>query len=232
MKALISSSGGKDSLLALQRAQRAGYQVDTIVMMFDETGTTSRSHGIRSDVANAQAAALGMTLVMPRSTWATYEAVFVSALRDLSAAGHTHAVFGDIDLQAHRDWEEKVCALADITPVLPLWGENRNALAAEALTSGIEAIVVCVDSRHLADRFAGRAYDGDFLADLPHGVDRCGEDGEFHTFVTNSPCMTEPVRVRVSRLRPFVAPPEIGGARFCFAELELELELEDAEILP
>lgn len=81
-------------------------------------------------------------------------------------SGHDQAIFGDIDLQPHRDWEEMVCGRAGLTPVLPLWGQDRVALANEILESGIEALVVCVDSRKLGDEFVGRHYDRSFLADL------------------------------------------------------------------
>lgn len=221
MTALISSSGGKDSLMAFSRAVAQGHDIDTIVMMFDETGRRSRSHGIGPELAEAQARSLGCELVMPSASWSEYEATFISMLITLANSGHTHAVFGDIDLQAHRDWEEKVCARANITPLLPLWGQTRIALSHEALSMGLDAIVVCVDSKFLGDEFAGRKYDESFLADLPEGVDWCGENGEFHTFVTNAPFMTTPLSVEVIELQPFVAPTDFGGGRYCFAHLAL-----------
>ena len=221
MTALISSSGGKDSILALERGRWDGLQVSTILMMFDEDGERSRSHGIAPTVARAQADAIGCQLVMPRASWSTYESVFVASLTQLKMSGHDQAIFGDIDLQPHRDWEEMVCERAGLTPVLPLWGQDRVALANEILESGIEAVVVCVDSRKLGDEFVGRRYDRSFLADLPDGVDQCGENGEFHTFVTNSRLFAYRLRVEVTGHRPFVAPAEFGGTRFCFADLKL-----------
>jgi uncharacterized protein (TIGR00290 family) len=221
MSALISSSGGKDSLMAFQLAQQQGFDITTIVMMFDETGERSRSHGISPELAQAQAKSLGCELIMPSASWSEYQPTFVATLKTLADTGHTHAIFGDIDLQAHRDWEEQVCALANIEPVLPLWGQDRVALSTEALTMGLDAIVVCVDSKFLSDDFAGRRYDQSFLNDLPEGVDWCGENGEFHTFVTNAPFMTTPLTVHVTDLRPYIAPPNFGGGRYCFANLGL-----------
>jgi uncharacterized protein (TIGR00290 family) len=221
MRALLSSSGGKDSLMAFQRAKQQGLDIKTIVTMFDETGQRSRSHGISPELSQAQAQSLGCVLVMPSASWSDYETTFVGTLKRLAGSGHTHAVFGDIDLQPHRDWEEKVCALSNIEPVLPLWGQNRVTLSTEAIAIGLDAIVVCVDSKYLGDEFAGRRYDESFLADLPDGVDWCGENGEFHTFVTNAPFMATPLSVHVTDLRPFTAPPNFGGGRYCFAELAL-----------
>ena len=92
-------------------------------------------------------------------------------LRDLRSQGAQIAIFGDIDLQAHRDWEEKVCAAAGLTAYLPLWHEPRDLIAQEVLRERFEAYVVCTDSRYLADEFCGRRYDAQFLKDLPPGVD-------------------------------------------------------------
>src|SRR6185436_11332379 len=114
MPAFVSWSGGKDSMLALHRTLDAGVQVDALLAMFDETGERSRSHAIPRALMQMQADALGIALVMRSASWAGYEAVFTEQLRAFAAAGITHGVFGDIDLQPHRDWEEKVCAAAGL----------------------------------------------------------------------------------------------------------------------
>ena len=217
--ALCSFSGGKDSSLALWRAMQAGYDVRTLLVMFDESGERSRSHAIPRALIHAQANALGLDVVVREASWKTYEAVFIETLRELRASGHEVAVFGDIDLQAHRDWEEKVCALADIKPVLPLWQQDRRQLAQEVLDAGFRARVVCTDARYLSDAFCGREYDAQFIADLPENVDACGENGEFHTFVFDGPCFNHPVAHRVEGFDDYTAPPEFGGVRYRFARL-------------
>ena len=217
--ALCSFSGGKDSSLALWRAMQASYDVRTLLVMFDESGERSRSHAIPRALIHAQANALGLDVVVREASWKTYEAVFIETLRELRASGHEVAVFGDIDLQAHRDWEEKVCALADIKPVLPLWQQDRRQLAQEVLDAGFRARVVCTDSRYLSDEFCGREYDAQFIADLPENVDACGENGEFHTFVFDGPCFNHPVPHRVEGFDDYTAPPEFGGVRYRFARM-------------
>jgi len=219
MKSLCSFSGGKDSCLALWRAQQAGFDVRTLLVMFEEHGERSRSHALPAPLIARQAQALGLDLVVRGASWQNYEHTFTEALRELKASGHEAAIFGDIDLQPHRDWEEKVCAAADLRPVLPLWHHDRRALAREVIEAGFRAIVVCVDSRYLADDFCGREYDEAFIAALPHGVDACGENGEFHTFVYDGPNFRNPVAFSVEKLEPYVAPPEFGGTRYCFASL-------------
>jgi uncharacterized protein (TIGR00290 family) len=158
-----STSGGKDSLLALWHARQLGINVTTMITMFDETGARSRSHGIDKPTMQAQARALGMELLTPHASWQSYETEFVATLRMLAASGHQGVVFGDIDLQAHRDWEEKVCAQANLAAVLPLWQRDRTHLAEEVLQLGFKAIVVCVDHRYLTAEFCGREYNREFI---------------------------------------------------------------------
>lgn len=218
-RALCSFSGGKDSCLALWRAQQLGLDVHTLLVMFEEGGERSRSHALPAALLERQAGALELELMMRRASWADYERVFTDALRDLRMRGYDCAVFGDIDLQAHRDWEERVCAAAGITAVLPLWLRDRRALAAEVIDAGFRSVIVCVDSKHLPDEFCGREYDRSFLADLPASVDACGENGEFHTFVYDGPNFARPVEFSIDGFEPYVAPKEYGGGRYCFAKL-------------
>lgn len=219
MRCAWSSSGGKDSLLALWHAHRQGCDVRTLLTMFDESGLRSRSHGVELPLMQAQARSLGMNLLTPHASWRDYEAVFVAALESLRADGHEAVVFGDIDLALHREWEESVCARARLKAVLPLWRRNRRELAAESLRLGFKSIVVCVDRKHLARDFAGRLYDESFLADLPAGVDLCGENGEFHTFVYDGPMFATPLTVEVAAVEDYQAPAEFGGNWFSFARL-------------
>lgn len=218
-KAVVSFSGGKDSCLALLRAREAGLEVRAVINVLEETGERNRSHGVPRALLAAQAEALDVELVTPSASWKDYEAQFVATLSELKARGFEVAVFGDIDLQPHRDWEEKVCARAGITPCLPLWQESRLELAREILRRKFHAVVVCTDSRYLDDRFCGRLYDERFIADLPANVDACGENGEFHTFVFDGPGFSESVRYAIDAAESYVAPAELGGVRYCFARL-------------
>ena len=218
MRAFFSWSGGKDSMLALHRALDAGHRVDALLAMFDETGERSRSHAIAPALMRAQADALGIALVTRNASWSDYEAVFSEQLRAFASQGITHGLFGDIDLQAHRDWEEKVCAAAGLQAVLPLWHEDRGALADEVLGAGYRARVVCVDARWLDASYCGVEYDADFIARLPAGVDACGENGEFHTFVYDGPRFARPVPHRVATIHD-VRIEAPFAARFHTAEL-------------
>ena len=217
-RAFFSWSGGKDSMLALHRALGSGWRVEALLAMFDETGERSRSHAIPPALMQAQADSLGLPLVMRRAGWADYEAVFTAQLRAFAAQGLTHGLFGDIDLQPHRDWEEKVCAGAGLQAVLPLWQAPRRALVDELLALGYRARVVCVDRRFLAAEFCGREFDPAFIADLPEGVDACGENGEFHTFVFDGPRFAHPVPHRVQALHE-IRPAAPAPGHYVVAEL-------------
>lgn len=218
--ALMSWSGGKDSCLALWRARRAGMAVPLLVTAMDESGSRARSHGVPPELLRAQAASLGATLRCYHASWDSYEEQFIAMLRAAAAEGVGHAIFGDIDLLPHRAWEEKVCAAAGLTAHLPLWGEARRALVNEFIGAGFKAVVVCVNGEHLPADFCGREFDTAFLEALPPGVDACGENGEFHTFVYDGPGFSAPVALRRRRVVPYHSPPELGGATYYFQELE------------
>jgi len=216
----ISWSAGKDSWLALVRAREQGLRVATFVTICDEDGA-SKSHALPPELVEAQVRALGGTPLSVRVPPGEYAARFDACLRELAAAGHTHMVFGDIDLQAHRDWLVPACERAGLVPLFPLWGESRGALARELVTRGVQARVVCVDTRWLDASFCGARYDAAFLARLPAGVCPCGEDGEFHTFVTGGPGFAHAVPVIAGPQRRVASQPPFTPTEFVFQALSL-----------
>jgi uncharacterized protein (TIGR00290 family) len=225
MSTIVSYSGGKDSTLALWRAHRLAAQgklppVRGVLTALEESGRQARSHGVSRALLAEQARCLGVVHHSIAASWADYEARFVEQLQTLTAQGVTDVVFGDIDLQAHRDWEEKVCAAAGLRAHLPLWGEARRALVDEFLGAGFRAWVVCVDARFLDASFVGCEFDAAFLARLPDGVDACGENGEFHTFVYDGPGFLEPVRWASAGRKSVVSPPEFGARTYHFDLLD------------
>jgi uncharacterized protein (TIGR00290 family) len=221
-RAFVSFSGGKDSMLALDLALDDGMRVEGLLSMLDETGERSRSHGIPRALMEAQAAALGFTCVTATASWEEYERVFLATLRDLRERGIGEVVFGDIDLAPHREWEERVCRAAGLRAHLPLWQLSRHEVVREVLRRGYLARVVCVNARWLGESFAGRLFDEAFIADLPDGVDPCGENGEFHTFVFGGPRFSAPIEHRVAAIRRHDAKHAFGDATYYFAEIEPE----------
>ena len=216
----ISWSAGKDSWLALMRAREQGLDVPTFVTMCDEDGT-SKSHALQPDLVDAQVCALGGKPVSVRVPQGEYGARFDACLRELAASGHTHMIFGDIDLQAHRDWLASACDRAGLVALFPLWGQSRDALARELVTRGVRARVVCVDTRWLDASFCGAPYDNAFLARLPAGVCPCGEDGEFHTVVLDGPGFAIPIAVSAGPQRRVASQPPFTPTEFVFETLSL-----------
>jgi diphthine-ammonia ligase len=220
-KAAFSSwSGGKDSCLALHRALRQDLDVRYLLTMFDETEDRSRSHAVSGEMIAAQADALKIQLITAKASWQNYEKVFIEQLKSFNSNGITHGIFGDIDLEPHREWEEKVCTAAKIEAVLPLWSENRRKLVDEFIAEGFKAVVVCVNEKYLDSSFCGRLFDESFLADLPENVDACGENGEFHTFVFDGKMFDYAVKFNVAEIyRHETKFPSGDVSKFSYAKI-------------
>lgn len=194
-RAAISWSGGKDSCAALHRTH-AQYDVVCMITMFDEAAARSRSHGLRPDVVAAQADRLGLRQVTGCCTWQTYDAAFSDALREVKADGVTHVIFGDILFDEHRAWAERQCAAHGLVAIEPLFGSPTLALFDEWTASGADAIIVTARAEFLDESWLGRPLRREMLDELTRlGVDPCGERGEYHTAVTNSPLFSAPLDV-------------------------------------
>lgn len=221
MTAAISWSGGKDGWLALTRARAAGRDVRFALTMYDEAGTRSRSHAVAPEVMAAQVHALGLEPVAAQAPWQTYEASIVAALRTLHERGVETVVFGDIDIMEHRAFEERVCAAAGMAAELPLWQQDRDALIADMFAHRVKAMVVTTADRFLDGAYCGRMYDRDFVAALPRGIDRCGENGEFHTFVVGGEGFSAEVPVAAGPVYSRAAEFEGRSTGYHFAPLYL-----------
>ena len=198
-RSLCSWSGGKDSCFALMQAIHLGYTPEVLLNVLNEEGKISRSHGIPADILQAQAAAAGLPLHLISSSWSDYETNFTNALSSLKERYQlTHAVFGDIDLQAHRDWEEKVCGQAGLFALLPLWQQERRKLVMQMLESGIVTMIVSCNEL-MGETFIGKIITEETVVELEAlGVDACGENGEFHTLVVDCPLFSEALDVQLT----------------------------------
>jgi uncharacterized protein (TIGR00290 family) len=196
----LAWSGGKDSALALWALRQEGVAPATLLSTVTEGYERVSMHGVRRSLLRRQAAATGLPLVeveIPAAcTNEVYERRMAAALSSAELAAVEEMVFGDLFLEDIRAYRESRLALSGKRARFPLWGSDTAALARRFLAAGFRAIVVCVDPRALDPSFAGRDYDERLLADLPAGVDPCGEYGEFHTFVTAGPVLTAPLDCR------------------------------------
>lgn len=196
-KAFVSWSGGKDSCLAYYRALRDGMKFRFLLNMADEDGIRSRSHGLSTALLNMQAQALGVPLLQRQATWADYEAEFEKALLSFRERGILDGVFGDIDLDEHRQWVERVCRRCGITPHLPLWGDRQDDLLREFIGAGFKAVIVVTRADIMGEEWLGREVDMNLVADLSrcNNVTPCGEAGEYHTFAVGGPVFTGSLRI-------------------------------------
>jgi len=192
-----SWSGGKDSALALHEAIRAGAEPRFLVSMLTEAGERSRSHGLPRELLAAQGAAIGVPIRFGAATWGGYREEFVRVVGEgVAATGARAGVFGDIDMDEHREWEEGVCAEVGTEAVLPLWHRERRAVANRLLAAGFEAVIVAVRDGVLPPSLLGRTLDARLLEEIvAAGADACGENGEFHTFVIDGPIFRERVDI-------------------------------------
>ena len=173
-----------------------------LVTMLTEDGSRSRSHGLRPEVIERHAASMGAAAIFGRASWPGYEEEFIRILRVAKENGVSHAIFGDVFPDPHRQWVEGVCLAAGVEAVLPLWANSTRELANEFIEAGGAAQIVTARESVLDVSWLGRTLNAEALVELEAmGVDPCGENGEFHTLVTAMPGLIEPMAVReVARL--------------------------------
>jgi uncharacterized protein (TIGR00290 family) len=197
-RAWMSWSSGKDSAWALHRARLQG-EVEIVALLTTVNEKFSRvaMHGVRAELVEAQAAALGLPLVKVPLPWPcpndSYGAAMGVAFERAREEGIECMVFGDLFLEDIRKYRVEKLAGTGIQPLFPIWGLDTTNLAREMIAAGLRARLTCVDPKQLAREFAGRTFDSALLKDLPPGVDPCGENGEFHSFAFAGPMFREPI---------------------------------------
>ena len=199
-RALISWSSGKDSAFSLHEVRRAGeFEVVGALTTVTETFDRVSIHGVRQEVLRAQCEAAGLPQRIVPIPFPCPNEIYEARMGEAVAAavrdGITHMIFGDLFLADIRAYREQKLAGTGITPVFPLWDWPTSALAQAMIASGLEAYLATVDLTKLPAEFAGRRFDAQLLADLPHGVDPCGENGEFHTCVVGGPMFSRRLSV-------------------------------------
>lgn len=198
ISAYMNWSGGKDSSLCLHRVLRdKQYNVDCLLTNVNAFHDRISMHGVRRDLLTAQAASIGLPLqtieLSEQPGMQEYEQKTAEKLVELKNSGCTHALFGDIFLEDLKRYREEQLQSLEIRCVFPLWKIPTPQLMEEFIRSGFKAIIVCVNEKWLDKSFCGRLIDESFLHDLPEGVDPCGENGEYHSFVFDGPIFRSPV---------------------------------------
>lgn len=206
-KALMSWSSGKDSAWSLH-AVRVQDQVEVVglVTTLNEGADRVAMHAVRHELLRQQAESIGLPLHVVGLPYPCSNEEYehrlggrLAGLRD--ELGVSHIVYGDLFLADIRAYREQQAAGLGLEPLFPLWKQPTARLARDMVEGGLEAWLTCVDTEQLAPEFVGRRFDGALLDALPADVDPCGENGEFHTFVTRAPIFSKPIGVRRGEVR-------------------------------
>jgi uncharacterized protein (TIGR00290 family) len=220
---LLSWSSGKDSAWALHvLSKRADLHVVALVTTFNCAANRVAMHAVRRSLVEAQAARIGLPLWAVELPWpcsnTDYEGLMRPVCQRAVAEGIAAVAFGDLFLEDIRDYRERQLQGSGLEPIFPVWQIPTAALAADMIASGVKAKITCVDASKLHKSFAGRDYNPAFIEDLPAGVDPCGENGEFHSFVYDSPVFTHPINVQTGEI--------IERDGFVFADMVGDVEPE------
>lgn len=199
---LMCWSGGKDSCMALHALQRSPeHQVTALLTTVTRDHDRISMHGVRRELLEAQADALGLPLdiayIPAGASNADYEAAMAAALGRHHARGVRTVAFGDLFLADIRAYRDRMMAANGMTAIYPVWGRETRAFVENFIDAGFRATISCVDLAKLDASFAGRRIDAALLSDLPEGIDPAGENGEFHSFVSDGPIFARPVAIRL-----------------------------------
>jgi len=227
---LFCWSGGKDSAMALHALLEDNVRIAALLTTVTETYDRISMHGVRCELLVQQAQSIGLPLdevrIPPQCVNPIYEARMEEALRVHYDAGVRAVAFGDIFLEDLRAYREKNLARIGMTALFPIWKRDTRELIRSFHAARFRAIAACVDPKVLNRSFAGRELDEQFFRDLPHNVDPCGENGEFHTFVFDGPIFREPIPVRTGEVLErdsliycdLLPAAAVGGARFTVSQ--------------
>ena len=200
--AISSWSGGKDSCLACYKAMQEGYQVKYLLNFISKEYKRCCFHGIEAKLLRLQTESIGIPLLQKEVSpdMQKYEQEFKQAVSELKAKGIKKMVFGDIYLDEHRAWVDRVCKDLGIEPIEPLWELSPEKIVEDFIDLGFKAIVVSCKADLFDKEFIGRYVDSDFLNELKKkNICSCGENGEFHTFVVDGPIFKKKIEITESQ---------------------------------
>jgi uncharacterized protein (TIGR00290 family) len=227
MKAFMNWSGGKDSALALYHILGdKTFSVDKLLTNINNRYHRISMHGVREELLDQQTASLGIPLqklfLDDQPSMAEYEKQMSATISRLQEEGFTHSIFGDIFLEDLKLYREGQLAKIGIIATFPLWKRDTRQLIHEFIDLGFKSIVVCINEKYLDKSFCGRIIDESFIADIPSGVDICGENGEFHTFVYDGPIFSNPVAFATGEIvyKKYKAPGQTDD--HCFRDPDVK----------
>ncbi len=227
LPAIFNWSGGKDSALALYHLlnQNTDFDIKYLLTSVNQHYRRVSMHGVRIELLEQQATQIGIPLRMielPETlSMDEYSNLMRNTLTKFQEEGINHAVFGDIFLEDLRVYREQQLAQVAMQAVFPLWGRPTKEILLEFIAKGFQAVVVCVNAKHLDKSFVGRLLDKSFLEDLPATVDPCGENGEYHSFVFDAPIFKNPIPFQKGEIveRKFADNAGVFDTQFYYLDL-------------
>ncbi|WP_042477442.1 Dph6-related ATP pyrophosphatase [Bacillus ndiopicus] len=218
-KFVASFSGGKDSTLALYEAMKTGKAIGLIIVL-EEDGTRSRSHGMTVDLIKAQAESIGLPIHLTATSWTNYEVTFIEMLKKMKALGAEALVTGDLDMPEHGCWHEKVANIAGLKLGMPLWEVNHTEVVERFINLGFKTIITTVNLTFgMQESDLGKVLTHEYVQELKErGIDPCGESGEFHTTVIDGPIFKQPIAIQKGEI--------IRDGDYAFLPLTLETKAE------
>ena len=204
MNFAISYSGGKDSALALHRMIKQGHTPVALITTVNAEQNRSWFHGIHNNLLRSVSSSLQIPLILCECAPNDYCHALESSLEEAQLMGADSCVFGDIDIDGHKKWNEELCHKLGLNCVLPLWQQDREILTREVISIGFRALIKIVDCEKLDASFLGQTLSESIIHKLKVlGVDICGENGEYHTFVFDGPIFTSPVTFQTGEIIDF-----------------------------
>ena len=224
---IFSWSAGKDSALAFYELQKTkNYEITALLTTVTKDYDRISMHGVRRVLLELQAESLGFPLekvfISKNTSNGDYESKMRNVLVEYLTAGISSVVFGDISLEDLRKYRENNLSKIGMKGIFPLWKRNTTELAHKFINSGFKAVITCVDSNVLDKMFIGRAFDEQFLSELPFAVDPCGENGEFHSFVYDGPIFRQKILYTTGEV-------VLRESRFYYCDL---IPLQNDEVAP
>jgi diphthine-ammonia ligase len=200
MSYVTSWSGGKDGCFACYQAIRQGYHISHLVNFIAQEHSRVRFHGTDAKLIQMQSQAVGIPLLQKETSWDGYERDFKEAVSSLVPSGVEGMVFGDIYLDEHKEWVERVCREIGIKALEPLWGRKTSEIFSDFIASGFQARIVGAKAELIGEEWMGRYLDEDFKSYLESkGIDPCGENGEYHTLVVDGPIFQSRLEITESK---------------------------------
>ncbi|CEO20725.1 Dph6-related ATP pyrophosphatase [Paraclostridium sordellii] len=191
---IMSFSGGKDSTLALYRMIKKGYKPVALLTTLKKNKGKSWTHGITNSLLEKVSKSLQIPILKVECDIDEYETEFEKALIEGKKMGAQICVFGDIDIEEHKQWDILRCENTGLKAKFPLWQEDRGKLVYEFIDSGFTTIIKTINLKYLDEKYLGKVLDRSVVKEIElSGADICGENGEYHTFVINGPLFSQPI---------------------------------------